>query len=532
MSYLKKHWFIISIILFSIIRFLISFSLPSFFINTMRYDDALMINQMGSILNGSYLGTYSKLTLIKGPVFPFVIAFCNYIKAPYSLVFTIMYILACLLFTNSLKKIIPNKKILIVIYLILIFNPITYSSDLFQRLYRNSLSITELILFLSIFVNIICCDKEKLLDYIFLGIISSIMYLTREDNIWIVIIILGLFIYKVLKNKNIKQILLCLTPLIVLYSCLNMVSLINYKYYNIYSYNELKKSNFKDAYIKMLQIKDDEHIDFVAIPKSTLYKLSAKSKVFNLSINEIDKLYAAYADSNGQINNGNIVWYIRDWIDRANNFKNGKEANDYYLRLSSELDELFAKGVFEKEFIIPSVFINTPSFTELKTIPGNLLNCLWYTSSYKNIKTLSYDGVKEIKASYSNDNKAYYFYYENYHDTQNIPPSNPWHIELIRILYMCFTLVCSLIAIFIYCKNIKKYDKLSVIIHTILLIYIIIVGGVTYTHSTAFHSIRYCYLGNVYILQSLFILLNLYRNKIIFLNEPKLKTKKTKKCKV
>ena len=531
MNYLKKHWFIISLIMFCLIRFLISYNLPSFFINTLRYDDALMVNQMRSILSGSYLGVYSKLTLIKGPVYPFIIAFCNFIKTPYSVVLTIMYILACLLFINSLKKLIPNKKILIVIYLLLLFNPITYSSDLFQRLYRNALSITELIVFLSIFINIICRDKERLLDYILLGIISCIMYLTREDNIWIIIIIIGLFIYKVLNNRNIKQILFCLTPLIVLYSCLNIVSFINYKYYNIYSYNELKKSNFKDAYIKMLQIKDEEHIDFVAIPKSTLYKLSAKSKVFNLSINEIDKLYATLADENGQINNGNIVWFIRDWIDWVNNFKDGKEANDYYLRLSNELDELFANGVFEKEFIIPSVFINTPSFSELKTIPGNLLNCIWYTSSYKNVKTLSNDGVKEIKASYSNDNKAYYFYYNNYHDTQNIPPSNPWYIELIRILYMCFTLVCSIIAIYIYIKNIKKHDKISIIIHTILLIYIIIVGGVTYTHSTAFHSIRYCYLGNVYILQSLFIILNIYRNKIITLNQTIIKDKKKKKKK-
>ena len=54
-------------------------------------------------------------------------------------------------------------------------------------------------------------------------------------------------------------------------------------------------------------------------------------------------------------------------------------------------------------------------------------------------------------------------------------------------------------------------DKLNFIMHLMLIAYVLIICGVTYTHTTAFAAIRYCYLTNIYIIQNLFILLNLYR---------------------
>ena len=43
--------------------------------------------------------------------------------------------------------------------------------------------------------------------------------------------------------------------------------------------------------------------------------------------------------------------------------------------------------------------------------------------------------------------------------------------------------------------------------------YLLIIGGVTYTHISSFNAIRPLYLGNVYIIQSLFIIFNMYRIK-------------------
>ena len=71
------------------------------------------------------------------------------------------------------------------------------------------------------------------------------MFLTREDNIWVVLVYAILIIYKLYKGIKIKNILLLLTPVLVTSTLLNIVCYINYKNYGIYTYNELSNSSNK-----------------------------------------------------------------------------------------------------------------------------------------------------------------------------------------------------------------------------------------------------------------------------------------------
>ena len=201
----KKMIIIVSII--TLIRFLISYKLPSFYIYNLVYDDNLMIFQLTNLLKGKYLGNYSDFTLIKGIMFPLSLFISKCIHMNFSTFFTILYILSCMYFTKGLEKIIKNKKVLIIVYMVLLFNPISYSSELFQRLYRNSLSSIELLFFLGVVIRLLLNDKvnkKSIINYILLGFIMSIMYLTREDNIWTLVVVLLLIVYKAIKIKKSK----------------------------------------------------------------------------------------------------------------------------------------------------------------------------------------------------------------------------------------------------------------------------------------------------------------------------------------
>ena len=339
----------------------------------------------------------------------------------------------------------------------------------------------------------------------------SIMLLTKEDNIWTKIILVLIIICKLYKNLKIKNILITLIPIIVVIINLNIVSYINYRHYNIYTYSELNDSYFKDAYTKILQIKDDEKIDnHVAIPKSTFYKLADNSEVFGFTRQEIDNLYKLYAGANNEIPNSNIIWMFRTWIYKKYDFKDGKEANEYFYRLSNDIDKLFKEGKLEKEFAFPLVFTNPPTLDSIKQLPANFVKAIVYTSTYKNIKTFP---KKNMVKAFAFDNivGAYSINYHNTHNADSIISSNLFEMEIIRKTYEIFTIIFSIISVIIYVKNINKRDMLNLILHIILIIYLIIICGVTYTHTTAFDAIRYCYLGNVYILQSIFILLNISR---------------------
>ncbi|MBR3134834.1 MAG: hypothetical protein IKG56_05185 [Clostridia bacterium] len=507
---IKKHWLLITIALLCIIRFIMSYKFSSFYLSNLRYDDRMMINKLQWLIEGKYLGDYSVYTLMKGAVFPIFLFIVRSINISYSSALTILYIFACLFFIYSLRKVINQDVWILFVFLLLIFNPVSYSSDLFQRLYRNCLSIIELLFFFGIVINIMSSEKNNILSYIFLGIIVSIMRLTRDDNMWTTIVLAILIIYKLYKDLKIKTIIINMIPVLLIIINLNIVSLVNLKKYNIYTYDELSNSYFKDAFKKVLEIKDDEKIDYISVPKSTFYKLVDNSEVFDFTREEIDKYYSKLANKDGEIYNGNIIWYFRFWIYKKHSFKDGKEVNEYFKRLSDELDNLFEEGKLEKEFALPSIFMNMPTLNEIKNLPKNLVKAIIYTSTYKNVKTFSNSEMEEI-FTYDDSVNAYSINYVDYHNAENIIERNKTGHELIRNTYKYFTIILSVLALVIYLKNIKTKDKLNLIIHIILITYLIIICGVTYTHTTAFDAIRYCYLANVYILQNIFILLNLYR---------------------
>ena len=513
-QFINKYWFVFALIVVIVIRVFSSSGLNNFYLNNLRYDDKLMVDQLNSLKNGEYLGEYKDITLIKGVAYPIFLYLSSLIKISNSMLLTILYVLVSLLFIYSLRKIIKNKLILITIFIFLLLNPITYSSDLFQRLYRNSLTVIEMMLFFGILINIIASNDSKKIgiyfNYFFLGIITAIMFLTREDNIWVVLVYGILVIYKLYKNFKIKTLIQVLIPVLVTIIILNSVCYINYRKYGVYTYNEITNPSFKKAYIKILQIKDDEKKDKVSIPKSTLYKLSENSELFNLPKQFIDMKYNQLSKGTDEIYNGNIVWYLRYWIYQRNNIKTGEEANKYWEELANEIDKLFKEGKLEKEFAFSSTKLNTPTQNEIKQLPKDLIHAIVYTTTYQNVKVFSTSDLEE-KGEYIKEINAFKVAYKDYHNAENMIDNTSTGFELMRKSYKYFTIVFSIVAIGIFLKNIKIKDKLNLILYIIVIIYTIIICGITYTHTTAHDAIRYCYLGNVYILQNLFILLNLTR---------------------
>ena len=514
MKYLKKNKKVIItiiIIIITIIRILLSYKLPTFYIKNLNYDDNLYIQQTNTILEGNYLGKYNSKTLVKGPIYSIFLALISISKIPYSMALTIIYVISCSTLAFSLKNYTKNKKLLILIYILLLFNPISYSSDLFQRLYRNSLSISQLLFFLSFTINIINSknDKTNIINSILLGFTAAIMKLTREDTIWCTVTIIFIISYKLIQKRKIKTLIINTIPIAIIFIILNMISIINYKYYNIYSYNELTNSNFKNAYIKIQQIKTDEKKSNISITRNDLYKLAETSKIFNTTPHEIDVMYLEWQDKDTkEINNGNIIWALRDFIYKNNKFENGKEANKYFKDLANDIDSLFKNKTLEKEFIIPSIFLNTPTIDDIKRIPLNTIKTIKYTTNYENIKSFSYKNIKNIITKEKINNKNYnYVIVEDYHKTENLISKNINLINIIKLFYKFFTIIFSFVSILIIITNKKIIKKKFIVEFIILLIYLLITVGIAYTHTVNFSAIRYFYLGNIYILQTIFIIL-------------------------
>lgn len=96
----------------------------------MIYDDQLMCEQANSFVSGDWLGEYNSKTLTKGVFTPLFIALTYFLNIPFLMGKEIFYGISYIVFTLIISKKIKNKFALILIYLVILLNPVEYSAQL------------------------------------------------------------------------------------------------------------------------------------------------------------------------------------------------------------------------------------------------------------------------------------------------------------------------------------------------------------------------------------------------------------------
>lgn len=216
-DFLKKYWSIIYIIILAIFLIIIKqisvINIKSTYRALEFADDRLMINMAKSIEAGKYLGDYNYMTLAKGIGFPIFLALLNVLHLEYSYIFTLLYTLSIIYLIYSIKDYFKNKIILLIIFAIMLFNPITYDYNIIQRLYRNGLQIFLMIfIFAGYFILYSKRNTKKvflLVHSIFLGIILTWFYISREDSAfllpYVIVVSIILVISSIIENNSKKE---------------------------------------------------------------------------------------------------------------------------------------------------------------------------------------------------------------------------------------------------------------------------------------------------------------------------------------
>lgn len=280
---LKKNKYLIFLILLVILKIIIVQVQPLNAKYTMKYDDQLMVEMAENIVDGNWLGEYNSRTLIKGVFTPLFISFLYILHIPFLIGKEIFYGISCIALTIILSKKIKNKGILILIYIVLLLNPVEYSEDL-SRVYRDEIYISLIMYLLAFSLGIFLCRKEKIKEqikyYIGFGITISATYLCREETIWLVPFIIFILIAtwipilldKKLKNK-VKRISLSLIPIFILVISINIICAINYKYYGVYTLNQYWGKAFESAYGALTRVLPEKEKERVPVTNETLQKL-------------------------------------------------------------------------------------------------------------------------------------------------------------------------------------------------------------------------------------------------------------------
>lgn len=533
MKTLKKYKWLIIIILICIIKIIFT-SVQDINANiSLLYDDTLIVKQANSIISGNWLGEYNCLTLVKGAFAPLFIAFLNIIQVPFLIGQEIMYDISIIFLTLVLSKKIENKKILVIISIILLFNPIMYCSELI-RVYRDGIYVSLIVFLIALTIGLFLNRKEKIkkivLYQIGLGFALSAIYLCREDFIWIIPYLIGTVIIticymlrdKELHNK-IKRVNTYFIPICIFTISILTVMSINYKYYGVFQLNQYWGKEFKEAYGALTRIKVEEKrkVPITREALSIAYKISPTfAELKDYLEGEEGKKWAMCGDGDSvEIQGGWIHWAIIRAVESKGYYKDAKTANEFYRRVSDEINKACDEGVVDA---YPKRVSNTGRF-DVEDIINTFkksVDTIKYQSKYYLVKikgtpprTIKENDEKIVK-TFQNVTNQNVISGDTYKGTENKIKVNVLNniLKTYQKINPILFLVSIFISIIYIINNFIKKDKKEFV--WILLglwgIYYSRIFIITFTNITMYtEAINISYLAPTYVIQLLISMLTI-----------------------
>lgn len=508
--YNKHKFMIICFILILLKLFLICF-LKVRILEYMSIDDDLMFKLGLSIKSGDYLGKYNYLTLTKGIFFPLFIVFLSLLNIPYYIGLNIFYILGICILTYFVKPLIKNDFCLLLLFIILLFHPVTFSAHTMLRFYRNSLESIFMIFFVSSMIGLYFSKKVSIIKTLFLGIIITSYSLNREDWFWILIPFVFFYILYFLKYKSFKPLFIIL---ICLFVSFNTIKTLNFIYYDSFILNEISDTSYKDFLLDIMAIKvDNESDNWLNEERMTLiYKYSP---TLNNMLNKV--LDTGFDIGNKyEVENTYFTWYFKILLERSYICNDAKCADNFWKKASNELKDAYQKGYIEKRFIFNTPFIFPININEISEFFKEFKTSLLLINKLENLEEIKLDStgspsyIEEFENFVNMESKYYKSYifkignyrYTYYNYIQNL--------NYIYKFYRFITPILTIIAIFKLILSViyKKIEKQNLIASGIILFstffYLAILSYVQVTNYTVLVP---HYLQGVYILYIIGILI-------------------------
>ncbi len=385
------------------------YNLPLMAVPKGIHDDWIMVHLADTLGSGQWLGEYNDLTLTKGMFFPLYLAVCNFLHLSYLNVTALFYTAGCMIFVYGVRPLLKRDRACALLYLVLLWNPISYSVQAFQRVYRNSISHAQVLLIFGGFLAVYLRRKEPLrksLFWILPAVFGTVSFFyTREDAIW-VLPFLGVFLLVYLgsilglwrKDRQRQYIwkgLLVFLPFFFLWFGGELIASQNEKYYGVHTVNELQDSGFSEMYRSMMAVKPEEEIPGVTITNEKIARMCAVCP----TLKELEPYFQSskeyWAGEEGdpegwEVRDGWVFWIIRTALAQAGYYRDGATADAVCLQIRDELEAAMDAGLLERQATMPSTYMSPWRKGYLGDLFGALGKALAYTVTYEEMETLVY----------------------------------------------------------------------------------------------------------------------------------------------
>ena len=405
-SHSKDKQFLLFAIFFLIIKLILMKDITIYAITTAFADDQLMVHIAEKLLRLNWLGGYNHYTLAKGCFFPFFLAVGKFFHIDFISCVQILYALSCYLFLRAIRPVICFQWTIYPFYLLMLFNPIMASSEVIQRVFRNSITPAQVLLVFGGqfgFYLRYQYDKKISMKWAIVttcGFIS--LWFSREDTIWVVpflivsavVIFLKAIIHGFFHNvkckKRVQYIIILLLPFLALPACRLPITLINGVVYNSWTDNELTHGAFPKVMNALYAIDMEEPTPYTSISREKIekvYEISPTLASIQDSLDAVMDLYAAQSgriEENkkyGNVENGWFFWALRDAVQLEGYYKDGRTADRFYQAIHNEIEIAFKNGKLRQQATMPSALMPPWQSGMLSSLLSTIAQADAYVSS-------------------------------------------------------------------------------------------------------------------------------------------------------
>jgi hypothetical protein len=323
-----------------------------FAIGNAGHDDALFLALARHLGDHAWLGPYSQFTLMKGPFYPMWVAAVARLGLPLFPMQHLLYAGACMLFIKALAPLVRSSWALLGLYLILLFNPATYSDDLL-RVVREGIYPALALTVVSGALGLAARRNQRprqLLPWAgLLGIALAAFWLTREEGLWIVPTVIALLapsLVQALRDHD-RPTLACLAlPFLLWGAAVGALAAQNLSRYGIFTTVEFKHRAFLAAYGAMTRPRPETWVADVPVSRRSLQRMYDHSAALRQIRPALEAAGDAWSDKGpgGDVRGGWFLWALRDAVCMSGHCANGAQAMAYYKRLADEINHACAGG--------------------------------------------------------------------------------------------------------------------------------------------------------------------------------------------
>lgn len=325
------------------------------------------------VVAGEWFGRYDDLTLIKGPSFPLFMALIDELGIPLPLAHQLLCAFASLVACLAVQPVIRSWKWLSFVFVVLFFNPFTFSTSAWVALrsqINDSVALLALACAIALFVRRTWPPRATLPWLIGLGVSSAVFSFTREESIWLLPGLVGVvaaYLWSVRKRPRrefVRRLASCAIPVAIWIGYWGILVTLNGTHYGWYTVVEMTSSEYVSAYNSLARIslppgatdpnaerKPGSYGD-ISVPRAVrevAYAASPAARELQPSLEgkpgkEWTRISCSVGYSCTDIPAGWFVWALRDAVMYAGHYRTGADARAYYLRLAAELDQACDSG--------------------------------------------------------------------------------------------------------------------------------------------------------------------------------------------